>query len=189
MTSKEFKEKYGKFLAEGVRDEDRAVKVIVESLGGVCYHTGPEIDIKCHTDLIWVSNKGIICAIDKKAQKKISRGDNTPSKTLEWFEMQTVNGDPGSATPMVGELRKFGIEVADIHDYIMQETDTKYLFLQRCVLSRYIKERTDLEHPVRRNPKRPYVAYQRPNRNDLIVLVPIKDLEKIKHFSIVKNEH
>lgn len=186
MAPEEFKEKYGEFLVEGSADEDRAAKVIVENLGGVCYHTDPEIDIKCHTDLIWVSNKGTVCAIDKKSQKKISRGDDNPSKTLEWFEMRSVNGDPGSATPMTEELKKFGIEVSDIHDYIMQETDDKYLFLQRCVLSRYIKDRTDLEHPVRRNPKRPYVAYQRPNRNDLIVLVPIKDLENIKHFSIDK---
>jgi hypothetical protein len=44
-----------------------------------------------------------------------------------------------------------------------------------------------LEHPVHKNPKKPYIAYQRENRKDIIVLVPIEDLEKIKHFCIYKN--
>lgn len=186
MINNEFKEKYEQYLIEGNIDEDNASKVIEESLGGKCYHTTPEINVKCHTDLIWITQKGIVCAIDKKAPKKISRNDTKASKTAEWFEMKNVNGDPGSATPMVNELRKFGIDVASSHDYIMQETEDKYLFLQRNKLSELIKENTDLLHPVSKNPKKPYVAYQRLNRKDIIVLVPIEDLEKIKHFEILK---
>lgn len=187
MTNNEFKEKYGQYLIEGKNDEDEAARIIEQKLGGTCYHTTPEIDVKCHTDLIWITLKGIVCSIDKKAPKKISRSDTKASKTAEWFEMKNVNGGPGSATPMVNELRKFGIGVASSHDYIMQETEDKYLFLQRNVLDRHIRENTDLRHPVSKNPKKPYVAYQRPNRQDIIVLVPIEDLEKIKHFEILKD--
>lgn len=187
MDSNEFKEKYGKYLTEAKRDEDEAAKVIMNTLGGKCYHTTPEIDVKCHTDLIWESPKGYLCAIDKKAPKKISRSDTNASKFAEWFEVQNVNGDPGSATPMVKNLAKYGIMVSSKHDYIMQEAVDSYLFLQRYKLMQLIKENTDLEHPVHKNPKKPYVAYQRENRKDIIVLVPIEDLDKIKHFGIYKN--
>ena len=98
-----------------------------------------------------------------------------------------MNGEPGSATPMVKNLAKYGIMVSSKHDYIMQETDESYLFLQRYKLMELIKQNTDLEHPVHKNPKKPYIAYQRENRKDIIVLVPIEDLEKIKHFCIYKN--
>ena len=186
MSSNEFKEKYGQYLVEGRNDEDTAAKIIEQRLGGKCYHTTPEIDVRCHTDLIWITNKGVVCSIDKKAPKKISRSDTKTSKTAEWFEIKNVNGGPGSATSMVGELLKFGIKVASSHDYIMQETEDKYLFLQRHKLTEYIKENTDLLHPVSKNPKKPYIAYQRPNRQDVIVLVPIEDLEKIRQFEILK---
>lgn len=186
MTSDEFKEKYGQYLVEGKIDEDEAAKMIESAFGGKCYHTTPEIDVKCHTDLIWESPKGDLCAIDKKAAKKISRSDTKTSKNAEWFEVQNVNGNPGSATPMDRNLAKYGIYVSSSHDYIMQETDESYLFLQRYKLMKLIKENTDLEHPVHKNPRKPYIAYQRENRKDIIVLVPIEDLEKIKHFEITK---
>lgn len=189
MTGYEFQEKYGQYLIEGKNDEDEAAKIIEQRLGGTCYHTTPEIDVKCHTDLIWITMKGVVCSIDKKAPKKVSRSDTKASKTAEWFEMRSVNGGPGSATPMVGELLKYGINVATSHDYIMQETEDKYLFLQRSKLSQMIKENTDLLHPVSKNPKKPYIAYQRQNRQDIIVLVPIEDLEKIKHFEILKEDY
>ena len=189
MTNDLFNEKYGQYLIEGKNDEDAAAKIIEQRLGGTCYHTTPEIDVKCHTDLIWITNKGVVCSIDKKAPKKISRSDTKASKTGEWFEIKNVNGGPGSATSMVGVLLKFGIKVASSHDYIMQETEGKYLFLQRNKLTQHIKEHTDLEHPVSKNPKKPYIAYQRPNRQDIIVLVPIEDLEKIKHFEILKEDY
>lgn len=187
MTSDEFKEKYGKYLTEAKKDEDEAAKVIENAFGGKCYHTTPEIDVRCHTDLLWETAKGVLCAIDKKAAKKISRSDTKASKNAEWFEVQNVNGDPGSATPMVKSLAKYGINVSSNHDYIMQETDESYLFLQRYKLMQLIKENTDLEHPVHKNPKKPYIAYQRENRKDIIVLVPIEDLEQIKHFKITKD--
>lgn len=189
MTGYEFQEKYGQYLIEGQNDEDEAAKIIEQRLGGTCYHTTPEIDVKCHTDLIWITMKGVVCSIDKKAPKKISRSDTKTSKEAEWFEMRSVNGGPGSATPMAGELLKYGINVATSHDYIMQETEDKYLFLQRSKLSQLIKENTDLSHPVSKNPKKPYIAYQRQNRQDIIVLVPIEDLEKIKHFEILKEDY
>ena len=186
MDSNEFKEKYGQYLVEGKIDEDEAAKMIESAFGGKCYHTIPEIDVRCHTDLIWESPKGDLCAIDKKAAKKISRSDTKTSKNAEWFEVQNVNGNPGSATPMDRNLAKYGIYVSSSHDYIMQETDESYLFLQRYKLMKLIKENTDLEHPVHKNPRKPYIAYQRENRKDIIVLVPIEDLEKIKHFKITK---
>lgn len=188
MDSNEFKEKYGKYLTEAKKDEDEAAKMIENTFGGKCYHTTPEIDVNCHTDLIWESPKGYLCAIDKKAPKKISRSDTKASKFAEWFEVQNVNGEPGSATPMVKNLAKYSIMVSSKHDYIMQETEDKYLFLQRNKLTQHIKQNTDLEHPVSKNPKKPYIAYQRPNRQDLIVLIPIEDLEKIKHFEIIKED-
>ena len=187
MTSNEFKEKYGKYITEAKKDEDEAAKVIVNTFGGKCYHTTPEIDVKCHTDLIWETPNGTLCSIDKKAPKKVTRKDNKTSKDAEWFEVQNVNGHPGSATPMDRNLAKYGINVATKYDYIMQETENGYLFLQRYKLFKLIKENTDLEHPVRKNPKKPYIAYQRENREDIIVLVPIEDLERIKHFSISKD--
>ena len=189
MDNNEFKEKYGKYLTEAKKNEDGAAKVIEERLGGTCYHTSSEIDVKCHTDLIWESPKGNLCAIDKKAPKKISRSDTKASKFAEWFEVQNVNGEPGSATPMVKNLVKYNIIVSSKHDYIMQETEDSYLFLQRYRLMELIKEHTDLEHPVHKNPKKPYIAYQRENRKDIIVLVPIEDLKKIKHFEIVKENY
>lgn len=188
MDSDEFNEKYGNYLTEAKRDEDEAAKVIEERLGGKCYHTSSEIDVKCHTDLIWESPKGNLCAIDKKAPKKISRYDTKASSTAEWFEVQNVLGGPGSATPMVKNLANYNLNVSSKNDYIMQETEDSYLFLQRYKLIELIKQNTDLEHPVHKNPKKPYIAYQRENRKDIIVLVPIEDLEKIKHFEIIKED-
>jgi len=186
MQINEFREKYEKYLIEGEIDENNAARLIESTLGGKCYNTTPEVNIKCHTDIIWESPKGYTCSIDKKAQKKISRGDSVLSKNSEWFEIQNVNGGNGSAVPMVNELKKFGFNITETHDYIMQETDDRYLFLQRCKLLELIKNNCDIAKPVHKNPKKTYIPYQRQNRQDIIVLVPIEDLKKIKHFEILK---
>lgn len=177
---------YKQFLIEGKNDEDAAIKIIESKLGGKCYLTSQEVDMKCHTDIIWESPKGITCAIDKKMQKKVSRTDSETSDEYTWIEYQNVQGYPGSGTPMVKELRQYGFNVDYPYDYLMIETNDNFLFVQRYKLINFYEPKVDFFNPVNYNPQKPYIAYQREGRKDLIFLMPIKDLEEISQFKLKK---
>lgn len=181
-------EKYGKFLSDGKIDEDNAMKIIETTIGGKCYPVSKDIDITCHTDFLWESPKGYLCSVDKKMQKKLSRGDDNKSNTMTWIELVNNSGLPGSATCQVENLAKYNITVSEAHDYLMLETNIDYLFLQRKKLTDFLYDKVDMGKVVYENPRKPYIPYQRKKygHKDINVLTPNEDLEKIAHFTITK---
>lgn len=177
------------YLAKGKKDEDIAMHVIEETLGGKCfrpsnYKTAEYIDIECHTDFFWSSPKGYLCSIDKKSPKKINRLDEKETNEYTWIEIKNVNGKNGSACCQVENLAKIGYKVENNRDYCCYEIDNIYFFIQRIKLENWIKKQIKNKEIVSSNPNQPYIPYQRKNRQDLIVLVPINDIENLSQFEI-----
>ena len=57
-------EKYTEFLKQGKINEDIAARAIEEAYGGIVTPATEEVDMKCHTDLLWLTPKGVLCSID-----------------------------------------------------------------------------------------------------------------------------
>ena len=179
---------YKPFLAEGHKDEDSAATLIAETLGGSVVRAPEEIDIKCHTDLLWTTKKGIMCSIDKKMMKRTSRGDSAYNSDATWIELKDNAGNDGSASCQGEKLRSVGYDIADEHDYLMVETTTSYLFIQRMKLYPFVSKLIEGKTVVYDNPRKVNIPYQRAKygHQDISVLVSFEDLEKITQFKINK---
>jgi hypothetical protein len=107
--------------------------------------------------------------VDVKALKKRRRSDPSVDDSIHWVELQNVNGDAGWL---------FGLA-----DNIAFETLTEWLIVSRTALidslkSSIFKEFVDTPEIYR--------MYRRKGRNDVIVLVPTKDLKILSNLEIPK---
>ena len=182
-------EKYGKYLELGSKDEDDAMRLIENKIGGKCIKTTKELDINSHTDFIWISPNNTVCSIDKKMIKKVSRSSKNASNEMTWIELVGNSGLPGSATPQTDNLTRYGFEINPPNDYLMIETYNDFLFLQREKLSKFVKDKIEGKELVYKNPQKPYIPYQRKSygHKDVNVLVPNKELYQLAQFIIKKN--
>ena len=126
-------------------------------------------DIYGHWDLEVTDSDSFIGKVDVKALKKRRRSDPSVDDSIHWVELQNVNGDAGWL---------FGLA-----DNIAFETLTEWLIVSRTALidslkSSIFKEFVDTPEIYR--------MYRRKGRNDVIVLVPTKDLKILSSLEIPK---
>lgn len=179
-------EKYTEFLKQGKINEDIAARAIEEAYGGIVTPATEEVDMKCHTDLLWLTPKGVLCSIDKKKRKKIGRRDEAFNDNYTWIELLDNAGNAGSSVCQGQKLRDMGFDVEDKNDYLMLETSDEYLFVRRSELNPFVWSLVEGKETVHENPRVPNVPYQRKGRRDLIVLVRMDDIRKITRFKIKK---
>ena len=165
------------------------MKILTQALGGRCFRAkDKKVDMICHTDFFWETDKGILCSIDKKMMKKTSRTDKNFSETNTWLELIGNEGNKGSACCHAETLQKFGYPIKKEHDYLMVESKDYLLMIQRYKSEKLLNEQMKDKEIVYFNPKKEYIPYQRKNygHQDICMLVPFTDLEKITQFKILK---
>lgn len=174
------------YIEKGSKDENKAMRIVENVLRGKCIKTSVEIDRFCHTDFFWVTEKCVLCSIDKKMLKKVKREDGAFSANATWIELIGVTGHRGSACCQTDELAKYGFDIDKINDYLMIETPVCYLFVQRYKLEEMAMDKIAGKEVSRSNPCACDIPYQRKGRKDLIVMISFEDLEKISQFKIKK---
>lgn len=105
---------------------------------------------------------------DVKSQKRINRKDTTYSNEYTWIELKTVDGRPGS-----------GVDGAEVKAY---EDVEDFICVKKEDIIRLIFRRVEFvfdDFPL-------YKLKTRPNRKDLITLVPTIDLREIAIDTIPK---
>lgn len=171
MITKKLNEIVNQYYLSGRLDEDFIMDAVKHTLGGEVERSSKYEDTEKHIDFWWESPKKGKIGIDVKGIKKNKRNDNACDDTIQWLELQNVQGKNGW---LKGEA-----------DYIAFRTFTNILFVKREKLLEFALECIkDKDISVGRNPNECYVPYQRYGRKDLIVKVKTTDLEKLSDFCI-----
>lgn len=126
-------------------------------------------DIYGHWDLEVTDSDYFIGKVDVKALKKRRRSDPSVDASIHWVELQNVNGGAGWL---------FGLA-----DNIAFETLTEWLIVSRTALIDALKSNIYKEFV---DTPEIYRMYRRKGRNDVIVLVPTKDLKILSNLEIPK---
>lgn len=182
---------YEKSIKYGITIEELAIKRIKEEFNASddeCKHTDKEIDMFCHTDIIWKAPKGL-CTIDVKGAREMKRNDGKGKRyDGTWFELIGNTGHPGSATCQVNQLRKHGINANEKYDYIMCESLDDFLFFRRDKLSERLNEIIKGKPISTKNPCAENIPYTRKKwgHNDLSVFVLYEDIADLIKFKISK---
>ena len=127
-----------------------------------------ESDMFGHYDFI-ISNK---VKVDVKGAKKINRSDAEENHNIHYVEFRNVRGDKGW---VYGEA-----------DYIAFEYYDTFLLVKREKIIELCKKK--IINKIINNHKEMYELYRRQGRQDLITLVPTKDLLQISTRILNKNQ-
>jgi hypothetical protein len=148
------------------------MEAVSKSLGGDCSKGTDKEDKEDHIDFWWDSPKKGRISVDVKGMKKNKRTDKEYDDTIQWLELQNVNGGPGW---LYGKA-----------EYIAFRTKTKIMFVVREKLLSFALEVVKDKEVVYDTPKDFYVPYKRKKwgRDDLSFKVPTSDLEKLTSFCI-----
>lgn len=150
--------KYEKSIIEGVSSETRFVNMLKNKQ--LVRHATKKEDILEHWDILYGTKK-----YDIKAPKRINRHNNY-SMQFTWVEFQNVNGANGW---IYGKA-----------DYIAFDFLNRWVIVSRIELKNMILSKIKVRKIMLKTQNvEPYIPYRRKNRRDIIILVPVKDIEQI----------
>lgn len=127
-----------------------------------------ESDMFGHYDFIIASK----VKVDVKGAKKINRHDQAPNHDIHYIEFRNVRGDKGW---VYGEA-----------DYIAFEHFNTFLLVKRESIIELCKRKI-IDRSIK-NYKSIYGLYSRKDRDDLMTLIPTKDLIDITTRVLYKNK-
>lgn len=166
--------KYKECWINGKLSETFVSKLLLKAKGGTVTNATEMTDIHDHIDIWW--NPDIetdeCIGIDVKGMRKVCRNDDRPSNIYTWLETKNVLGRNG----WVYGKAKF---IAFIREY-------KVLFVEREKLIPYIEGKIANKTVVIRDKQQSecFVPYTRVGKKDVIVLVPLDELEELSTFII-----
>ena len=108
--------------------------------------------------------------IDVKGLKKVNRWDNDVNENIHWIEIKGITGHLGW---LYGEADYFAFETFDY--WVLVSKERLQEFIKTRTIKEWVKE------------KELYKLYQRPNKQDVIILVKTIDLCFISDAIIIKN--
>lgn len=132
-------------------------------------------DIDEHWDLL-ITKPGETYRVDIKAMKRIARSDARAQDAWVWIELRSVRADDA------GWL--FGGKA----DWIAFERVASFVIVPRAALVALIPKIVDTKSRVTKPADAKYKVYQRANRPDLLTLVEMTQLDKIKIAEWQKEE-
>ena len=146
------------FLAEGKKIEQEFANT---QLSDVVWAT-KEQDIEEHWDvqgvLDWIDDDPL--KFDVKGMKKLNRHDTNAIQQYTWIESKNVNGDPGW--------------IKGLADYIVFERTSTWVIANRQELRELVNEKVKEKNYSKG--KGVYQLYNRDGRQDVLTLVPFKDI-------------
>ena len=172
MINRKLNKTVREFFQRGLIDETFIMEAVSKTLGGDCEKSSSMEDIEDHIDFWWNSPKKGRIPMDAKGIKKNSRSDKTFDDTIQWLELQNVNGRPGW---LYGKA-----------EYIAFRTLFRIIFVKREKLLSFALEAIKGKEVVCDTPKEFYIPYKRKKwgRDDLSLKVPTSDLVKLADFCI-----
>ena len=153
------------FLSKGKEVESSFAKDLLTECGGEVKPSTKQDDISKHIDLWWKpKDKENWVSFDIKGLRKNNRYDNNVSYENTWLEVKNISGNPGS---LLGE------EI-----YIVFEYDDSWLISRREILLEKLRGKIVDKTIYNINPHEDFKMYQRKNRKDLIIRVPLSFIKE-----------
>lgn len=157
---------------DGKRKEYEFADLLLKRFGGRCSEATKQQDIHDHIDLIWTIDDKTY-TFDIKGLKKNHRHDDQVDGSMHWIEFINVHGEPGW---LYGKA-----------DWLVFECIDRWLFVMPKVLMQSIHDKLRDSKIYYKDPGY-YQLYQRKNRSDIVVKVPIEDLASIASKTLFKDE-
>ena len=153
------------FLIKGKKVESNFAKDLLTECGGEIKTSSKYEDISKHIDLWWKPlNKDKWVSFDVKGLRKNKRYNNDFSYENTWLEVKNTSGNPGS---LLGE------EI-----YMAFETKDNWIISKREILLENLRRKIIDKTIYNFNPGEDYKMYQRKDRKDLIIRVPLSFIEE-----------
>lgn len=161
----DFKDIIQEFLLKGKKVESNFAKDLLTECGGEIKFSTKYEDISKHIDLWWKPlDKDKWVSFDVKGLRKNKRYNNDFSYENTWLEVKNTSGNPGS---LLGE------EI-----YMAFETKDKWIISRREVLLENLRKKIVDKIIYNFNPDEDFKMYQRKERKDLIIRVPLSFIEE-----------
>lgn len=161
----DFKDIIQEFLLKGKKVESNFAKDLLTECGGEIKSSTKYEDISKHIDLWWKPiDKDKWVSFDIKGLRKNKRYNNDFSYENTWLEVKNTSGNPGS---LLGE------EI-----YMAFETKDKWIISRREVLLENLRGKIVDRIIYNFNPDEDFKMYQRKDRKDLIIRVPLSFIEE-----------
>ena len=161
----DFKDIIQEFLLKGKKVESNFAKDLLTECGGEIKFSTKYEDISKHIDLWWKPlDKDKWVSFDVKGLRKNKRYNNDFSYENTWLEVKNTSGNPGS---LLGE------EI-----YMAFETKDKWIISRREVLLENLRGKIVDRIIYNFNPDEDFKMYQRKDRKDLIIRVPLSFIEE-----------
>lgn len=161
----DFKDIIQEFLLKGKKVESNFAKDLLTECGGEIKFSTKYEDILKHIDLWWKPlDKDKWVSFDVKGLRKNKRYNNDFSYENTWLEVKNTSGNPGS---LLGE------EI-----YMAFETKDKWIISRREVLLENLRGKIVDRIIYNFNPDEDFKMYQRKDRKDLIIRVPLSFIEE-----------
>ena len=161
----DFKNIIQEFLLKGKKVESNFAKDLLTECGGEIKFSTKYEDISKHIDLWWKPlDKDKWVSFDVKGLRKNKRYNNDFSYENTWLEVKNISGNPGS---LLGE------EI-----YMAFETKDKWIISIREVLLKNLRRKIVDRIIYKFNPCEDFKMYQRKDRKDLIIRVPLSFIEE-----------
>jgi hypothetical protein len=160
-----FKNIIHEFLIQGKKIESNFAKDLLSECGGEIKSSSKHEDISKHIDLWWKpDNNDKWVSFDVKGLRKNKRYNNDFSYENTWLEIKNISGMPGS---LLGE------EI-----YMAFEAKEKWIISRREVLLENLRKKINDKTIYNFNPGEDFKMYQRKDRKDLIIRVPLSFIEE-----------
>jgi hypothetical protein len=161
----DFKDIIQEFLLKGKKVESNFAKDLLTECGGEIKSSTKYEDISKHIDLWWKPiDKDKWVSFDVKGLRKNKRYNNDFSYENTWLEVKNTSGNPGS---LLGE------EI-----YMAFESKDKWIISRREVLLENLRGKIVDRIIYNFNPDEDFKMYQRKDRKDLIIRVPLSFIEE-----------
>lgn len=161
----DFKDIIQEFLLKGKKVESNFAKDLLTECGGEIKSSTKYEDISKHIDLWWKPlDKDKWVSFDVKGLRKNKRYNNDFSYENTWLEVKNTSGNPGS---LLGE------EI-----YMAFETKDKWIISRREILLKNLRGKIVDRIIYNFNPDEDFKMYQRKDRKDLIIRVPLSFIEE-----------
>lgn len=151
--------------------EEKLFKQAVEKYKGIsCIKSSAEDDIHKHIDF-YLGNGW---KVDVKTHKRVNNSDKNVSDKYVWVELMNVRGNKGW---IEGEATHIGFSLT-----------THYILVDRIKLRALVKSKIKSNRwSYKNNEPKPYKIYRRKGLEDKVVLVPIEDILRVKHYNLKRD--
>lgn len=161
---------YNRSTAYGLYEE-KLFKQAVEKYKKIsCIKSSKEDDIHKHIDF-YLGNGW---KVDVKTHKRVNNSDKDVSNEYVWVELMNVRGNKGWID---GEATHIGFSLT-----------THYILVDRVKLRALVKSKIKSNRWTYKDSKpEPYKIYRRKGLEDKVVLVPIEDILRVKHYNLQRD--